>query len=221
MQPTREEFVAKRGQTSKPPSVLGFPGHHFNAITSWGGEPQGRGAACLCVTCDHDLRFSRWQPVPAWLMPRARASASRSARADLAEWDINILPDGSNLPPGSGKAADGAKIFAEKCALCHGDHGQGGHAVRLIGGPPKASLDGGKTIANYWPYATTLFDFIRRSMPFPQPRSLTDREVYSLVAYLLAENRLIGDNDEMNAATLPKVRMPNRDNFILRFPDRI
>ena len=143
------------------------------------------------------------------------------SHADLAAWDINILPDGSNLPPGSGKAADGAKIFADKCGLCHGDHGQGGHAARLIGGPSKASLDGGKTIANYWPYATTLFDFIRRAMPFTQPRSLTDPEVYSLVAYILAANKLIGEDDEMNAATLPKVRMPNRDNFVVRFPDRI
>ena len=142
-------------------------------------------------------------------------------QADLAAWDINILPDGSNLPPGSGKAADGARIYAEKCAFCHGDKGQGGHAVRLIGGPPKASLDGGKTIANYWPYATTLFDFIRRAMPFTQPRSLTDQEVYSLVAYLLAENKLIGENDEINATTLPKVRMPNRDNFVVQFPDRM
>jgi S-disulfanyl-L-cysteine oxidoreductase SoxD len=143
------------------------------------------------------------------------------SQADLAEWDINILPDGSNLPLGSGKAADGVKIFAEKCALCHGDNGRGGIAARLIGGPSKASLDGGKTIANYWPYATTLFDFIRRAMPFNQPRSLTDHEVYSLVAYLLAENKLIGENDEINATTLPKVRMPNRDNFIVRFPDRM
>jgi S-disulfanyl-L-cysteine oxidoreductase SoxD len=143
------------------------------------------------------------------------------SQADLAEWDINILPDGTNLPPGSGTAAEGAKIFADKCALCHGDHGQGGIAVRVIGGPPKASIDGGKTIANYWPYATTLFDFIRRSMPFTQPRSLTDHEVYSLVAFLLAENKLIGENDEMNATTLPKVRMPNRDNFVVQFPDRM
>ena len=143
------------------------------------------------------------------------------SQADLAEWDINILPDGTNLPLGSGTATDGAKIFAEKCALCHGDNGQGGHAARLVGGPPKASLDGGKTIANYWPYATTLFDFIRRAMPFTQPRSLTDEEVYSLVAYLLASNKLIGENDEINATTLPKVRMPNRDNFVVQFPDRI
>jgi hypothetical protein len=142
-------------------------------------------------------------------------------QSDLAEWDINILPDGTNLPPGSGKSADGAKIFAEKCALCHGDNGKGGRAVRLIGGPPKASLDGGKTIANYWPYATTLFDFIRRAMPFTQPRSLSDQEVYALTAYLLAENKLIGENDEINATTLPKVRMPNRDNFVIQFPDRI
>jgi mono/diheme cytochrome c family protein len=143
------------------------------------------------------------------------------SQSDLAEWDINILPDGTNLPPGSGKAAEGAKIFADKCALCHGDNGRGGIAARLVGGPPKASLDGGKTIANYWPYATTLFDFIRRAMPFTQPRSLTDQEVYSLAAYLLAANKLIGEDDEINALTLPKVRMPNRDNFIVRFPDRI
>jgi cytochrome c len=142
-------------------------------------------------------------------------------QSDLAEWNINILPDGTNLPPGNGKAAEGAKIFADKCALCHGDNGKGGIAARLIGGPPKATLDGGKTIANYWPYATTLFDFIRRAMPYTQPRSLTDQEVYSLVAYLLAQNKLIGDDDEMNATTLPKVRMPNRDNFVVQFPDRI
>jgi hypothetical protein len=142
-------------------------------------------------------------------------------QADLAAWDINILPDGSNLPPGSGKAADGAKIYAEKCVACHGENGQGGHAARLIGGPPKATLDGGKTIANYWPYATTVFDFIRRSMPFTAPRSLTDQEVYALTAYLLAGNKLIGEGDEINATTLPKVQMPNRGNFVIRFPDRI
>ena len=143
------------------------------------------------------------------------------SQADLAAWDINVLPDGTNLPPGSGKAADGAKIYAQKCAACHGENGQGGHAARLIGGPPKATLDGGKTIANYWPYATTVFDFIRRSMPFTEPRSLTDQEVYALTAYLLAGNKLIGEGDEMNASTLPKVQMPNRGNFVIRFPDRI
>jgi S-disulfanyl-L-cysteine oxidoreductase SoxD len=143
------------------------------------------------------------------------------SQADLAPWDINILPDGTNLPPGGGKASDGAKIFAEKCALCHGDGGKGGIAGQLVGGPPKASLDGGKTIANFWPAATTLFDFIRRAMPYNAPRSLTDQEVYALTAYLLSANKLIGENDEVNATSLPKVQMPNRDNFIIRFPDRI
>jgi cytochrome c len=141
--------------------------------------------------------------------------------SDLTAWDINVLPDGSNLPPGSGKPAEGQKIYAEKCAACHGDSGQGGLAARVIGGPPKATLDGGKGIANYYPYATTVFDFIRRSMPWTAPRTLTDQEVYALTAYLLAANKLIGENDEMNATTLPKVKMPNRDNFVVWFPDRI
>jgi cytochrome c len=140
---------------------------------------------------------------------------------DLAAWDITIFPDGTNLPPGSGRPAEGAKIFADKCSACHGAKGEGGIAGRVIGGPPKATLDGGKTIANFWPYATTVFDFIRRAMPYTAPRSLTDHEVYALTAYLLAANKLIGEDDEINARTLPQVKMPNRDNFIIRFPDRI
>jgi cytochrome c len=141
--------------------------------------------------------------------------------SDLKEWDINVFPDGTNLPPGSGKAAAGAKLYAEKCSSCHGDNGKGGIAGQLVGGPPRASLDGGKTIANFWPAATTLFDFIRRAMPYTAPKSLTDQEVYDVTAYLLAANKLIGENDEVNAKTLPQVKMPNRDNFIIRFPDRI
>jgi cytochrome c len=141
--------------------------------------------------------------------------------ADLTPWNITILPDGTNLPPGSGKAAEGEKIFAEKCSACHGDKGEGGIAGRIVGGPPRATLDGGKTIANFWPAATTLFDFIRRAMPYSAPKSLTDQEVYALTAFLLSANKLIGENDEVNAKTLPQVKMPNRDNFIIRFPDRI
>ena len=141
--------------------------------------------------------------------------------AELAPWNITILPDGTNLPPGNGKAADGEKVYAEKCSACHGEKGQGGIAGQVIGGPPKATLDGGKTIANFWPAATTLFDFIRRAMPYSAPKSLTDQEVYALTAYLLAANKLIGENDEINAKTLPQVKMPNRDNFVIRFPDRI
>jgi hypothetical protein len=140
---------------------------------------------------------------------------------ELEAWDIFVMPDGTGLPPGSGTAAQGAPVYAQKCALCHGEGGKGGIAAAVVGGPPRASLDGGKTIANYWPYATTLFDFIRRAMPYSQPSSLTSEEIYAVTAYLLAINKLIGENDTMNAETLPKVKMPNRDNFIIRFPDRI
>jgi mono/diheme cytochrome c family protein len=143
--------------------------------------------------------------------------------AAIANWDISILPDGTGLPKGSGTPAQGAPIFAEKCAACHGDNGKGGGAAaalvddRQINGISASQ----KTIKNFWPYATTIFDFVRRAMPFQMPHSLTDDEVYALTAYILAENKLIGANDAMNAETLPKVKMPNRDNFIIRFPDRI
>jgi mono/diheme cytochrome c family protein len=140
---------------------------------------------------------------------------------DIATWDISIMPDGTGLPQGSGTPAQGAPIFAQKCAACHGEKGAGGIAAPVTAGRPRATLDGGKTIANFWPYATTVFDFIRRAMPYNRPHSLTDPEVYALTAYLLSLNNLIGPNEVMNAQTLPKVKMPNRDNFIIRFPERI
>ena len=141
--------------------------------------------------------------------------------ADIAAWDITIMPDGAGLPAGSGTSAQGAPIFAAKCAACRGDKGTGGIAAPVTAGPPRASLDGGKTIANFWPYSTTVFDFIRRAMPYNAPRSLKDDEVYALTAYLLSLNKVIGEGEVMNKDTLPKVKMPNRDNFIIRFPERI
>jgi mono/diheme cytochrome c family protein len=140
--------------------------------------------------------------------------------AEIAGWDINILPDGSGLPPGSGTPAEGAKVYAAKCSACHGPEGKGGVNARLVGGETIKIMDAEKTIANFWPYATTLFDYIRRAMPWPKPRSLTNEEVYALTAYILSLNKLIGESDTMDAQTLPKVRMPNRDGFIVRFPDK-
>jgi len=108
---------------------------------------------------------------------------------------------------------------------CHGEDGKGAAGLPLsplFGGGKITDISAGmKTIANFWPYATTVFDFIRRGMPWTQPRSLTDDEVYALTAFILAKNKLIGETDTMNAETLPKVRMPNRDGFIVRFPDKI
>lgn len=143
------------------------------------------------------------------------------SHAELAAWDINVLPDGTGLPKGSGTAAQGAPIYAQKCAACHGEQGKGGISAAVVGGAPVKSMDSPKTIANFWPYATTLFDFIRRAMPFTQPRSLSDEEVYALTAYILAQNKLIGERDVMDAQTLPKVRMPNRDGFMPRFPEKM
>jgi len=140
----------------------------------------------------------------------------------IAAWDISILPDGTGLPKGSGTPAQGAVIYADRCALCHGDNGKGGSAAALVSDREIAGISASqKTIKNFWPYSTTIFDFVRRAMPFQTPRSLTDDEVYALTAYILAENKLIGANEMMNAQTLPKVKMPNRENFIIRFPDRI
>ena len=142
--------------------------------------------------------------------------------AAIAPWDISILPDGTGLPKGSGTPSQGAPIFAEKCAACHGDNGKGGEAAALVSDRELAGISAAqKTIRNFWPYSTTIFDFIRRAMPAQMPHSLTDDEVYALTAYILAGNKLIGANDTMDAQSLPKVKMPNRDNFIIRFPDRI
>jgi mono/diheme cytochrome c family protein len=141
--------------------------------------------------------------------------------AEIAAWDINVLPDGTGLPPGRGTPAQGAPIYAQKCAMCHGVKGEGGVNAAVVGGAPIKDMESVKRIANFWPYATTLFDFTRRAMPWQQPRSLTNDEVYALTAYILALNKLIGENDEMNAQTLPKVKMPNRDGFIIRFPDKL
>jgi S-disulfanyl-L-cysteine oxidoreductase SoxD len=142
--------------------------------------------------------------------------------ADIRAWDISILPDGSGLPPGSGTPEQGARVYAAKCAACHGEHGKGGVNAALVGGAPLTNgIETPKTIANFWPYATTLFDFTRRAMPWLQPRTLTDDEVYALTAYILSLNKIIGPNDVMNAETLPKVQMPNRDGFIVRFPDKM
>jgi cytochrome c len=145
-----------------------------------------------------------------------------ATETDIAPWDISIMPDGTGLPTGAGTPGQGAKLYVERCSACHGDNGKGSeHGAALVGGPARASLDGGKTIKNYWPYATTIFDFVRRAMPYSEPNSLSNDEVYAITAYILALNELIGQSDTMDAQTLPKVIMPNRDNFIVRFPDRI
>jgi S-disulfanyl-L-cysteine oxidoreductase SoxD len=138
------------------------------------------------------------------------------SQEDLAPWDISIGPDGAGLPPGSGTVKQGEAVFAAKCQACHGEKGAGRPNDRLVGG--QGSLPGDKpplkTVGSYWPYATTLFDYIRRAMPLNESKSLTNDAVYSVVAYLLNLNGIIPESETMNAQSLPKVTMPNRDGFI-------
>jgi len=134
--------------------------------------------------------------------------------------DFVIMPDGRGLPPGAGNGHDGLAVYQRECRICHGDGGQGGPNDRLTGGIGSlATAAPVKTIGSYWPYATTLFDYVRRAMPYHLPGSLSADEVYAVTAYLLAENGIIDRDRVMNAQTLPAVRMPNRDGFSRASPD--
>jgi cytochrome c len=135
------------------------------------------------------------------------------SEADLALWDISVGPDGVGLPQGSGTPAQGKAVYEQKCELCHGKEASGGKNAALV-----STKD--RTVTNYVPHATTIFDFTRRAMPWPQPKSLTADETYAVTAYLLALAKIIGENDVMNAETLPKVRMPNRDGFLSKYPEK-
>jgi S-disulfanyl-L-cysteine oxidoreductase SoxD len=141
--------------------------------------------------------------------------------ADLAPWNIDVGTDGKNLPPGSGKAKVGAGIYVAKCQTCHGADGKGQPADQLVGGQGTIDkLDQVRTVGSYWPYATTIFDYVRRAMPFNTPETLTNDEAYALTAYLLYKNGIIKENDEMNARTLARVRMPNVNGFIYEYPPK-
>jgi len=135
--------------------------------------------------------------------------------AEIAVIDIDIAPDGDGLPKGKGTVADGIDIYMEKCAACHGARGEGATAPALAGG--LGSLDTKapvKTVGSFWPHATTLFDYIRRAMPYDRPMTLTNDETYALTAYVLWLNDIVGRKEVLNAQSLPKVRMPNRDGFV-------
>jgi cytochrome c len=132
----------------------------------------------------------------------------------VAGWDISIGPDGAGLPPGSGTAAAGKVVYEAKCLACHGVDGAGRPNDQLVGG--QGTLRDAapiRTIGSYWPYATTVFDYVRRAMPYVTPHSLTADETYAVTAYLLALNNVIAQDAVMDATTLPKVVMPNRANF--------
>ena len=126
-----------------------------------------------------------------------------------------IAPDGTGLPEGSGSVDEGRVVFIAHCARCHGPNAQGDVGPRLVGGQGTLATDRPvKTVGSFWPYATTLWDYVNRAMPFDRPGELKPNEVYAAVAYLLNLNGIVDDDGVMNAASLPKVKMPNRDGFI-------
>lgn len=135
--------------------------------------------------------------------------------ADVAGLSITIGPDGRNLPPGRGTAIDGVDLYMEKCASCHGVRGQGKTSPALAGGAGTlAGKSPLRTVGSFWPYATTLFDYIRRAMPYDRPLSLTNEQVYQLTAYVLWLNGIVGRNEVIDARSLPEVKMPNRAGFV-------
>lgn len=134
--------------------------------------------------------------------------------AQIAAWNIDVQPDGSNLPAGSGTVAQGRKLYAQACAACHGQKGEGSPMDRLVGG--QGSLNTAtpvKTVGSYWPYATSVYDYINRAMPFDAPGTLRPDDVYAATAYLLFMNGIIPEDARLDARTLPRVRMPNRNGF--------
>ena len=158
-----------------------------------------------------------------------RFGFGRPATAEeIAAWDIDVMPDGTGLPEGEGTAASGGPVYARQCAVCHGQSGEGGVADRLVGYAPESTPPFGPryeawrgdrpdvpySVGNYWPYATTLYDYVYRAMPSNAPGTLEPDQVYGLVAWILARNGIIADGDVMNAATLPAVEMPARGVFV-------
>ncbi len=147
--------------------------------------------------------------------PNLFGFGNEASEARIAMWDIDVRPDGTGLPPGSGTVAEGRDVYKLQWGDCHGPTGTEGPNDRLVGTEPWVDYPSGRAIGNYWPYATTLYDYIRKAMPQLTPGSLTENEVYAVIAYLLYLNELVPEDAVMNAETLPRVEMPARDRFVV------
>jgi len=144
------------------------------------------------------------------------------SEADVAAIDYVVTPDGDGLPPGSGNARLGEALYERHCIACHGAGGENGINDRLAGGHGSIrSEQPVRTVGSYWPYATTIFDYLRRAMPYQDPGTLDDDEVYSLTAYLLYVNGIVDAEMRIDAESLPNVKMPNRDNFVWAYTPRL
>jgi len=152
----------------------------------------------------------------ALILPALAHDFGRRAMPDeMALWDIDVRADGKGLPPGSGTVAQGKQVFSDNCAVCHGDNGQGGIKDRLVGGQGTLASDNPvKTVGSFWPYATNLFDYIHRAMPYQAPGSLTNDDTYAVAAYILSLNGILPADGKLDQESLPKIEMPNRNGFV-------
>ncbi len=138
---------------------------------------------------------------------------------EIAGWDIDVSPSGAGLPPGRGDAREGEALFADKCASCHGARGEGKPMDALVGGAGTLrEKKPDKTVGSYWPYATTLFDYVRRAMPLNAPQSLTPDQVYAVSAYVLFLNGIVAQDTTLDQDNLAKINMPNRNGFVSAYP---
>jgi cytochrome c len=148
--------------------------------------------------------------------PRGPELGTPAGAHDIAAFDRDVMPDGAGLPPGHGAVDAGRRLYEKLCESCHGKDGLGDSGDQLAGAQRGLNEEyAEKTIGNFWPYAATLFDFIRRSMPMQTPGSLADDEVYALTAYLLYLNGIVDERSVLDAKKLAAIRMPNRDGFIV------
>ena len=180
----------------------------------------------MCTQMGPSPMSNGWAPWLAGLCSLIAACAPSSPRVDVGRAasveeirarDIDVLPDGKGLPSGEDDAAAGRLVFLAKCSRCHGPVGEGSaHYPQLVGGAGTLGTSHPiLTVGSYWPYATTLWDYVHRAMPYPQPGSLTARDTYGVTAYILFLNHVIGEHDVMNAMTLPQVKMPNQAGFVM------
>lgn len=192
---------------------LFFPVRHSGFLPLPPGEGKGIGVVTVL------LMLNLFIPVYADT-PQGPNLGQPASKKEIVQWDIGIMPDGEGLPKGSGTAKQGRSVYEIHCVSCHGPEGSGGTADQLAGAKMALTSEyPEQTIGTYWPYATTLFDMTRRSMPMQNSGTLSNDEVYAVTAYLLYLNKIIGENDVMNSKSLPKVKMPNRDGFINEYLD--
>lgn len=171
--------------------------------------------ALALLACDPASNATPESEPAAAEQPPDRFGFGRPAEAALiATWDIDVRPDGQGLPPGQGTVAEGEAVYLRRCAQCHGPTGTEIPALRLVSTEPWGEFPANRAVGNYWPYATTLYDYIVRAMPQDAPGSLTASETYAVIAYVLHLNQIVPDDAVLDASTLPAVQMPAKDRFV-------